>query len=180
MIDWSNLLVAYRKAAKGKRGKGSAAAFEHQVADRMLELQSELADFSYRPGGYVHFMIHDPKRRRISAAPFRDRVVHHALCNVIEPIFEQRFIPDSYANRRFKGTHKAIDRLQAFSRKYRYVLRIDIVKHFPSIDHAILRDILAETIEEDETRWLIGRIIQSGEGVLSGECQLLHLNATAL
>jgi retron-type reverse transcriptase len=180
VIDWSNLLVAYRKAAKGKRGKGSAAAFEHQVADRMLELQSELADFSYRPGGYVHFMIHDPKRRRISAAPFRDRVVHHALCNVIEPIFEQRFIPDSYANRRFKGTHKAIDRLQAFSRKYRYVLRIDIVKHFPSIDHAILRDILAETIEEDETRWLIGRIIQSGEGVLSGECQLLHLNATAL
>jgi RNA-directed DNA polymerase len=174
VIDWSNLLVAYRKAAKGKRGTGSAAAFEHQVADRLIELQSELVDFSYRPGGYVHFMIHDPKQRRISAAPFRDRVVHHALCNVIEPIFEQRFIPDSYANRRGKGTHRAINRLQAFSRKYRYALRIDIVKHFPSIDHAILSDILAETIEEEETRWLIRRIIQSGEGVLSSEYEMVY------
>ncbi len=119
-------------------------------------------------------MIHDPKHRRISAAPFRDRVVHHALCNVIEPIFEKQFIPDSYANRRFKGTHRAIDRLQAFSRKYRYVLRIDIVKHFPSIDHTILRDILAETIEEDETLWLIDRIIQSGEGVLANEYQMVY------
>ncbi len=174
MIDWSNLLVAYRKAAKGKRGKGSAAAFEHQVADRLLELQRELTDFSYRPGGYVHFMIHDPKQRRISAAPFRDRVVHHALCNVIEPIFERQFIPDSYANRRFKGTHKAIDRLQAFSRDYRYVLRIDIVKHFPSIDHAIMRDILAETIEENEMLWLIERILQSGEGVLANEYEMVY------
>jgi retron-type reverse transcriptase len=174
VIDWSNLLLAYRKAAKGKRGKGSAAAFEHQVADRLLELQRELADFSYRPGGYVHFMIHDPKQRLISAAPFRDRVVHHALCNVIEPIFERQLIPDSYANRRLKGTHKAIERLQAFSREYRYVLRIDIVKHFPSIDHAIMRDILAETIEEDEMLWLIERILQSGEGVLANEYEMVY------
>jgi hypothetical protein len=86
VIDWSNLLRAYRKAAKGKRGKGSAGGFEHQLADRLLELQRELTDFSYRPGGYVHFMI---------LAPFRDRVVHHALCNVIEPIFEREFIPAS-------------------------------------------------------------------------------------
>ena len=98
----------------------------------------------YRPGPYRHFFIHEGKRRKISAAPFRDRVVHHALCNVIEPAFERRFIFDSYANRVGKGTHRAVDRLQQFARRHRYVLRLDIVKHFPSLDHAILRERLAE------------------------------------
>lgn len=174
VIDWPNLLLAFRKAAKGKRSKGSAASFEHQVADRLLRLQDELASFSYQPGGYVHFMIHDPKERLVSAAPFRDRVVHHALCNVIEPIFEQEFIPDSYANREHKGTHRAIDRLQAFSRKYRYALRLDIVKHFPSIDHAILFEIISETIEDEDTLWLVGQILRSGEGVLADEYEMVY------
>ncbi len=138
IVDWSNLLLAFRLAAKGKRGKPSAAGFEHQVADRLVQLQRELTDFTYQPGEYVNFLIHEPKQRRVSAAPFRDRVVHHALCNVIEPIFEQQFIPDSYANRVRKGTHAAIDRLQAFAQRRRYVLRLDIVKHFPSLDHAVL------------------------------------------
>ena len=76
--------------------------------------------------------------KRISTAPFRDRVVHHALCNVIEPMFERHFITDSYANRKGKGTHRAISRLQACARRYRYALRLDIVKYFPAIDHVIL------------------------------------------
>jgi hypothetical protein len=174
VIDWPNLLLAFRKAAKGKRGKGSAAGFEHQLADRLLELQSELAGFSYQPGEYVNFMIHDPKERLVSAAPFRDRVVHHALCNVIEPIFEREFIPDSYANRKHKGTHRAVDRLQYLSRKYRYVLRLDIVKHFPSIDHAILFEIISETIEDEEALWLVGQILRSGEGVLADEYEMVY------
>ncbi len=173
MIDWSNLLLAFRKAAKGKRGKPSAAGFEHQVADRLLQLQRELTDFSYRPGGYVNFTIHEPKRRRVSAAPFRDRVVHHALCNVIEPVFESQFIADSYANRAGKGTHAAVDRLQEYARRYRYVLRLDIVKHFPSIDHAVLLSNLAGTIQETEMMWLVERIIHSGEGVLAGEYEMV-------
>lgn len=106
MIAWENLLLAWRKAARGKRGKRAVAGFEHQVADRLLDLQSALWSGSWRPGGYVHFYIEEPKRRRISAAPFADRVVHHALCNLIEPVFERLFIPDSYANRRGKGTHR--------------------------------------------------------------------------
>lgn len=174
VIDWSNLLEAFRKAAKGKRGKGSAAGFEHQVADRLLQLQSELADFSYQPGGYVHFVIHEPKQRRVSAAPFRDRVVHHALCNVIEPIFERQFIPASYANRKRKGTHRAVDRLQALARRYRYVLRLDIVKHFPSIDHAVLFEIISETIEDEGALWLVGQILRSGEGVLDDEYEMVY------
>lgn len=115
------------------------ARFELLWADRLLALQEALRYGTYTPGDYTHFTIHEPKRRKISAAPFRDRVVHHALCRVIEPWFEGRFIADSFANRIGKGTHRAVDRLQGFARRYRYVLRLDIVKHFPSIDHAILQ-----------------------------------------
>jgi formylglycine-generating enzyme required for sulfatase activity len=136
------------------------------AADHLLELQEELHQFRYQPGAYRHFQIHDPKQRLISAAPFRDRVVHHALCNVIEPRFERRFIFDSYAHRPGKGTHRAVTRLQYFARRYRYVLRMDIVKHFPSIDHAILRHILAQVILEDDLLWLVDKILESGAGVL--------------
>jgi hypothetical protein len=173
ITSWENLLEAYRKAALGKRRRESTARFEHQLADRLLELQDELRSFRYRPGPYVNFSIHEPKKRLISAAPFRDRVVHHALCNVIEPCFERRFIFDSYANRVGKGTHRALDRLQQFARRYRYALRMDIVQHFPSIDHAILREALARVIREPDVLWLVDRILESGAGVLDGEYSLV-------
>jgi len=166
---WSNLLLAYRKAARHKRGKASAAGFERQLADQLLSLQHDLVQFTYQPGDYVHFTIHEPKQRRISAAPFRDRVVHHALCSIIEPLFEAQFIPHSYANRVGKGTHRAVDQVQALARRYRYVLRADIVKHFPSIDHALLFDILADTVRDEQSLWLIERIIASGAGVLADQ-----------
>ena len=162
---WDNLLEAYRKAARGKRGRAAAASFEHRLADRLLELQAELATHRYRPSGYVHFLIHDPKRRTISAAPFRDRVVHHALCNVIEPRFERRFIPDSFANRVGKGTHRAVDRLQALARRYRYVLRLDIVQFFPTMDHAVLREQLARVVPEPDVMELVDAILASGADV---------------
>ena len=134
-------------------------------------LQEELRTQTYRHGAYTHFTIHEPKRRRISASPFRDRVIHHALCRVIEPHFERRFIADSYANRLGKGTHRAVDRLQQFSRQYPYVLRVDIVKHFPSIDHEILLTILETQIRDEGLRWLLREIVASGDGVLRDEYQ---------
>jgi hypothetical protein len=132
-------------------------------------LQQELQSGHYTPGPYVSFVIREPKRRTISAAPFRDRVVHHALCNVIEPRFERLFIADSYANRVGKGTHAAVDRLQAFARRYRYVLRADIVRHFPSIDHAILLAVLGRQIPEPDVMQLVDKIVTSGVGVLDHE-----------
>ena len=117
LCSFANLLQAWRDAARGKRSSAGAAAFEDGLAERLLELHETLASGEYRPGRYTHFTIHEPKRRRISAAPFRDRVVHHALCGVIEPVFEVQFIADSYANRAGKGTHRAIDRLQHFARR---------------------------------------------------------------
>jgi retron-type reverse transcriptase len=89
IYDWENLLLAHRKASKGKRGKEPVARFEVHLEDNLIALQDELQAKTYRPGPYSSFYIHEPKRRLISAAPFRDRVVHHALCNVIEPIFER-------------------------------------------------------------------------------------------
>jgi retron-type reverse transcriptase len=165
--------LAHRKAARGKRGKRAAAGFEYRLADHLLELQHELATGTYRPGPYYSFYIHDPKHRLISAAPFRDRVVHHALCNVIEPIFERSFIYDSYANRVGKGTHRALDRAQAFARRFRYVLQCDLRQFFPSIDHGVLREILARKIPDRGVMWLVDRVLESGVGVLSGEYDMV-------
>jgi hypothetical protein len=176
LCSWENLRLAHRKAARGKRGKQPAASFEYTLADNLLQLQQELQERRYQPGAYHSFYIHEPKRRLISAAPFRDRVVHHALCNVIEPAFERSFIFDSYANRVGKGTHAALDRAQAFARRYRYVLQCDVVQFFPSIDHAILRKNLARKIADAGVLWLVDRILESGVGVLSEEYEMVYFS----
>jgi RNA-directed DNA polymerase len=167
ICSWDNLLLAYRRASRGKRGHPNVAAFEYALEDNLLELQTELQTFTYHPGPYTSFYIHEPKRRLISAAPFRDRVVHHALCNLIELIFERSFVFDSYANRVGKGTHRALDRAQYFARRYPYVLACDIRQFFPSIDHAVLREQLARRISDQSVLWLIDQILASGAGVLS-------------
>lgn len=171
---WKNLLLAYRQASRGKRGRPPAAEFEFQLADRLIELRDDLESEAYCPGDYRHFTIHEPKRRRISAAPFRDRVVHHALGNVIEPLFEARFYPHSYANRVGKGTHRAVDQLQDFARHYRYVLRLDIVQHFASIDHAVLKQELFRVITDESVRRLIDVILAGGDGVLADDYDMVY------
>ena len=180
LTSWENLLLAYSKAAKGKRGHANVAAFEYHLEDNLLALQSELRNFTYRPGAYASFHIHEPKRRLISAAPFRDRVVHHALCNLIEPVFEHSFIFDSYANRVGKGMHRALDRAQAFARRYPYTLQCDIVQFFPSIDHATMRGILQRKLSDEHMRWLIDRILESGEGVLSEAYEMVYFRSDDL
>ena len=166
LCSWDHLVSAWRRAAKGKRGTASVANFEYRAEEELAGLQAELSDGAYEPRGYHHFMIKDPKRRKISAADFRDRVVHHALCALIEPRFECRFIAQSFANRVGKGSHRAIDTLEDYARRYRYVLRADIVQHFASIDHAILLQILGRQIREPDIMALVKTIIDSGRGVL--------------
>jgi len=122
IYNFGNLYAAYRKARKGKRGRVAVAAFEFDMEHNLLQLQAELYDQTYRPGPYHNFYIYEPKLRLVSAAPFRDRVVHHALCQVIEPIWEPRFISTSFACRVGKGTHKALDQCRAWVRQYRCLL----------------------------------------------------------
>jgi retron-type reverse transcriptase len=168
ICDFENLYLAHRKARRnGKRKRAEVAAFEHNLGEALLRLQGELLSQSYRPGHYRNFIVIERKERKISAAPYRDRVVHHALINVIGPLFEARFISDTYANRVDKGTHVAIDRAQGFARRYPYVLKCDIREFFPSIDHAILRELLARHIACPRTLWLIDRLIESGVGILT-------------
>ncbi len=152
--------------------KEQVADFERRQEDALFEIQDALQNQTYQPGPYHSFTIYEPKRRLISAAPFRDRVVHHALCQVIEPIWELRFIHDTYANRAAKGTHRALDRAQEFARNYSFVLQCDIRQFFPSIDHAILSAELRRLIADEKTLWLCETILASGKGVLSEVYQM--------
>jgi retron-type reverse transcriptase len=170
--DFENLYLAYRKARKGKRGRTQPAQFERVQEEQLIALQDELQAFTYQPGTYHNFYVHDPKKRLISAAPFRDRVVHHALYRVIEPIWESRFIDDTYANRVGRGTHSALDRAQSFARKYKYFLQCDVRQFFPSIDHAILRAEFSRLIRDENALWLCDKILRSGEGVLTEEYKM--------
>ncbi|MBI3915294.1 MAG: RNA-dependent DNA polymerase [Chloroflexi bacterium] len=172
ICDFENLRLAYRAARKGKRDKQQVVAFEFEAESELIRLRDELISRTYKPGAYANFRLEDRKRRLISAAPFRDRVVHHALCQIIEPLFERQFIFDSYANRIGKGTHRALDRAQKFCRRYRYVFQGDLVQFFPSVDHAILRGILAQTIADDETLGLIDQILASGAYIHTDEYRM--------
>jgi RNA-directed DNA polymerase len=133
--------------------------------EELLRLQYDLRQGAYEPGPCHHFRIHDPKERVISAALFRDRVVHHALCNVIEPLLDRSFILDSYACRKGKGLHAALERCSEFTRRFRYVLRTDIVHFFPSMDHEVLVLLLTRRIADEEVLDLIARIRTSGEDI---------------
>jgi hypothetical protein len=175
VCDFDNLWLAWRDARRGgKRKWPTVATFEVDLEDNLWALHRELRDKTYRPGPYRHFTLREPKIRRISAAPFRDRVVHHALMRVTWPMFEARMIHDSYACRVGKGTHRAIDRCQAFARKHRYVLQCDVVQFFPSIDHAILRTQLARHIACSDTLWLIDRVLESGADVLRDHYDMVY------
>ena len=174
LTRFSNLCLAYKKAARGKRGKAATAAFEFDLETNLFDLQAELQSGRYQPGAYTSFLIHDPKRRLISAAPFRDRVVHHALCNLIEPLFERQFIFDTYANRVGKGTHRALDRATRYLRRFRYVLPLDICQFFPAIDHAILFARLSRTLTDPRVLDLCSRILRSGQDVLVAEYQMTY------
>lgn len=172
VYDFENLYLSYRAARRAKRDRAEVARFEARVEDQLFLLQSELRNETYQPGTYRHFYIYEPKKRKISAAPFRDRIVHHALVRVIEPIFERRFIFDSYACRRGKGTHRALNRCTEFVRRYRFVLQCDVAKFFPTIDHEILLKILGRTLADTQVMRLCERIVQSGAGVLDSEREL--------
>lgn len=143
------------------------------MADGLTDLMHDLRAGRFRPQPYVHFFIHEPKRRRISAAAFRDRIVHHALCAIIEPRFERVFIPNSFANRVGKGTHRAIDCAQQFARRYRYVLRADVRQHFASIDHAILLDALRPHVPEIDLLELVSLILASGAAELRDDYSMV-------
>lgn len=141
--------------------------FEYELGENLLKLKNELESGNYRHGNYCHFTVCDSKKRHIKAAPFRDRIIHHAVCNIIEPIFDKGFIYDSYACRINKGTHKAIKRLQSFIRTAgeltakSYCLKCDISKYFDSVDQNILLKLVEKKIQDTKVLNLVKMIIYS-------------------
>lgn len=166
--SFENLYRAFCKAKKCRRFRADILLFSSDLEENIFALQKELREKTYRHGGYREFVVTDSKKRRIQVAPFRDRVVHHALVSVIEPTFESVFITDSCACRRGRGTYFAGKRLRSFMRgvtlKYAnpsFCLKCDISKYFDSVDHKILFYIIKKRIKDTRILWLICEVINS-------------------
>ena len=162
IVTLDNLYVAYCKARKGKRRRPDVARFSLDLEQALCTLRRELVAGDYNPGAYRQFTVYERKPRVISVAPFRDRVVHHAVMNVLEPLLDKRFIPDTFACRKDKGAHRAVERYQTFARDHAYVLKLDIARYFPSIDQDILKQRLARCIKDSRVLALLYRIIDNG------------------
>lgn len=179
LCNIKNLKLAYKKARKGKTTTDYVLLFENNLSANLQELRQELLFHYYRPKPLQTFILRDPKTRKISKSEFRDRVIHHALCNIIEPLFEERFIFDSYANRIGKGTLKAIEQFCYFSKKITknntiraFVLKADIKHYFETVNPEILLRIIGKKIRDPRVLWLIKTILANyslgGNSPLSG------------
>ena len=167
--DFHALLAAARRAGRGKRRQPHVARFLMDLEPEVLRLQRELCAGAWRPGPYRTFQVADPKPRTISAAPFRDRVVHHAVCAVLEPVLERYAVADSFACRKGKGTLAALRRAQAHARRQPHFVKLDFRRYFASVDHEVLRALLRRLVKDDRLLAALDRIIDAGpEGVPAG------------
>jgi retron-type reverse transcriptase len=161
--SFENLFNAAYKNQRGKRYKDSTTQFNFNLENNLLRLRQDLLNDTYTPEPYNSFMIFEPKQRLISAATYRDRVIHHAVCNIIAPIFERTFIHDLYSNRKEKGSHKAVDRFQEACRLNTYVLKCDVSKYFASMDKEVLFCLVTRKIKDKRLLAVIRQIIDSYE-----------------
>ncbi len=160
IASFVNLLRATARAARGKREVAGVARFLERREPELLRLLDELETDTYRPGRPFAFEIRDPKMRTIHAAPFRDRVLHHALIDPLEPIFDRRMIADSFACRRGKGTHAAIARARHYVRRHGWFLKLDVTRFFPSLPHEVVLETLARIVKDRRVLRLMERIIR--------------------
>ena len=168
LCSYENLELAFKKARKGKTKMKDVIEFEKNWEQNLLDLKEELLLQTYKPFPLQPFLIYDPKTRKISKSYFRDRVVHHALINIIGQIFDNSFIYDSYANRKGKGTLKALQRFDYFKRKVSknntrecFVLKADIKHYFEEVNHSILLDIISRRVKDKNVIWLIKQILKN-------------------
>lgn len=162
IIELENIRSAYIKARKGKRWQKTVKNFEADLENNLLQIQKLLVDKTYRTSDYAIKIIHEPKERLIYKLPFTpDRIVQHAIMNVIEPIWESFFINESYACRKDKGIHAGSKKTMEFVRRNKYCLKCDISKYYPSIDHDVLYKIICQKIKDRDVLELLKNIIYS-------------------
>jgi len=183
VYNLSNLIVAWRSARKGKTKRNYVREFEKDLIKNLLKLQEELKNQIYKPLPLKTFILRDPKTRKICKSDFRDRIVHHALIRVIEPIFDKSFIYDSYANRKSKGTLKALERFNIFKMKVSrngringwfnnsikgYCLKADIKHYFQEVDPGILLEVIQRKIKDKGIIWLVVKISNNFDNNVKG------------
>ncbi|MCX6707170.1 MAG: reverse transcriptase domain-containing protein [Candidatus Woesearchaeota archaeon] len=168
LCSYENLNLAFKKARKRKSSRKDVVEFENNLEQNIEDLRTELLLLSYNPKQLKTFVIKDPKTRTIRKSDFRDRIIHHAICNILEPIFEKRFIYDSFANRKGKGTHKALQRFDCFKRKASrnntrncYIFKADIKHYFDEVNHNILISIIKERVKDKRIIWLIKKVLKN-------------------
>jgi RNA-directed DNA polymerase len=162
ITDLEHLRESMRLAARGKRGRAPVADFLARADEELVKLQEELVAGEYQPEPYTSFKIRDPKPRMIRCAAFRDRVVHHALCDACSPWMERRFIADSFACRKGKGMHAAVRRVQIFTRKFRYALHLDVKSFFESVEIGRSMELLGRLYRERKVLDLWETLLRHG------------------
>lgn len=172
IVSIENLRDAYKKTAKGKRNTVGYLRFKENKEANLYHIQQELIQQTYKVGPFRNFTIYEPKQRLISAVSFRDRLIQHALCNVISPIFESTLLPYTFACRFNKGTHAGVKYIQSIIRKkpeYKYFLKTDYSKFFPNVDRQKLHLLIERKIKCKRTLWLLKQIIpENGNGLPIG------------
>ncbi len=180
IMRYDNLRLAFEKARKGKRERPDVIEYARKLEFKIRKLQHELADREPDIGHYRFFTVRDPKIRRICAASFPERVLHHGVMNICEPVIDAYAIHDSYACRKGKGAQKGIKRAQKFSRGHDWYLKMDVRKYFDSIDHTVMMRLLGKRIKDDDLLYLFWRILETyhtapGKGMPIGNLISQHL-----
>jgi retron-type reverse transcriptase len=168
IISTENLLNSWSEFVRGKKNKKDVAEFSLNLLDNIFKLHKDLRNKTYKHSDYEHFKISDPKPRDIHKASVRDRLLHHAICSIIKPYFDKKFIYDCYSSRDYKGAHRAMNGFRCFAGKVSknhtkscWVLKCDIRKFFATIDHKILLSIFYKHIKDEDINWLIQEIVSS-------------------
>lgn len=165
IIALENLELAYKKARSGKAYQRVVKEFDKDVTNNLKAIQSMLINKTFHTASYKTKMIYEPKKRQIFILPLSpDRIVHHAIMNVIEPIWEKMLIHDTYACIKNRGIHRGSTKTMEFIRKNKYCLKCDISKFFPSIDHDIMYAMIKRKIKCPETLSLLKDIVYSCPG----------------
>ena len=165
IIDKDNLRLALQKAAKGKKRRPSVRKILNNSDFYIDKLYNSLKAGTYKTSRYSIITLFVPKERKIFRLPFYpDRIVHHAIMNIMEPYWDSQFIYHSYACRKGKGQHKGSTKCMDYARKYKYVLKCDISKFFPSVDHTVLKSILRRKIKDKQLLSLFDEVIDSVNG----------------
>ena len=184
IVSPENLFSAWDAFKSGKRNKPDVADFEWRLEENIFRLHRDLRSETYRHGPYSGFYITDPKQRHIHKASVRDRVLHHAVFSVINPIFEKTFITTSFSCRIGYGTHRGVSALERMARGIArngtrpcFVLKADVQKFFDSVNHKILLSILERRIKDDEAMRLLTEIVESYTTPIERERERERVNA---